>query len=143
MVPFSYNYQFVKTDGESMSPTFEDGELMTHSNKIDYVRDGDKSWADYLYLYDPSKKTWSHTAPPYPSDYKPETAKWFTGMTTKGEGKYGYQEGEFDEEIDRRDKEAEIRIKGKEAITPDRATGVTVFGVIGGMLIGIFLGKNM
>ena len=26
MVPFSYNYQFVKTDGESMSPTFEDGE---------------------------------------------------------------------------------------------------------------------
>ena len=84
----------------SKSEFSDHGNDMTRKDRglVDYVRNADGSMAEYLYVFDPKKKSWSFTQTSYPSDYRPELAKWRTSMKdfTEEEWKkmYNYEEEE-------------------------------------------------
>tara|TARA_R110002074_G_scaffold371011_1_gene546013 strand:+ start:307 stop:891 length:585 start_codon:yes stop_codon:yes gene_type:complete len=131
----------------SKSEFSDHGNDMTGTDRglVDYVRNADGSMAEYLYVFDPKKKSWSFTQTSYPSGYRPELAKWRTSMKdfTDEEWKKMYN---YDEEQDARDEFTRKKYDSpSEDIEDDTIDGVGggILGGILGVVVGIFIGKGL
>lgn len=131
----------------SKSEFSDHGNDMTRTDRglIDYVRNADESMADYLYVFDPKKKSWSFASLSYPSGYRPELAKWRTSMKnfTDAEWKKMYN---YDEEKDARDEFTRKKYDSPSEDIEDETIDGVGGGILGGILgvvVGIFIGKGL